>query len=291
VVIATRDRPDLLAKCLASVRAAMSPADELIVVDSASADPRGVEQVSLAAGGRALRLPVPGSARARNLGASEARGSFLAFTDDDAVVDPGWLDALARRFSDQAVAAVTGPVFEMGPELGKLLLHFPALDPSRDETSFDRRGDDWFRRAHLGAIGSGANLAVRRDVFASVGPFRTGLGAGAPIAGDENYFLLSLLEEGHRVVNEPAARVHHPRQSDARLRQILEARTAYFLYVAWTRPALRWSCAKLLASKLIPGSTLGGGLAGPEPSLVRELLSAPRRLLAARHMDGRAPAD
>jgi len=48
-----------------------------------------------------------GSSFARNRGAAEARGDFLAFCDADDVVVPGWLDAMAAAARDFDV--VTGP--------------------------------------------------------------------------------------------------------------------------------------------------------------------------------------
>ena len=36
----------------------------------------------------------------RNLAARDARGELLAFTDADAVVEPGWLDELERALTD-----------------------------------------------------------------------------------------------------------------------------------------------------------------------------------------------
>jgi glycosyltransferase involved in cell wall biosynthesis len=284
VVISTRDRPQALATCLASVRASMTDRDELIVVDSASSDVLQVERAAGTAGARFLRLRREGSARARNLGAAHAKGSFLAFVDDDATVEPQWLEALARRFSEPSVSAVVGPVLELGRTPPNLVIHFPSFDPSRDEASFDRGQDDWFSRVRLGSIGSGTNLAVRRDVFEAVGPFRPGLGAGAPIAGDENYFLLSLVERGYRVVNEPTARVHHPPQSPSRLREISRDRAAYFLYVFLTRPALRRHFAGLLTSKVSrPRNEQPPDDA--RSSLGATVLAAPVKVFAARWRD------
>ena len=37
--------------------------------------------------------------RQRNCGLNAASGAIVAFTDDDVIVDPGWLTAFARRFS------------------------------------------------------------------------------------------------------------------------------------------------------------------------------------------------
>ena len=51
---------------------------------------------------------MPGVSRAKNLGASRARFDLLAFTDDDALPDPGWLSALTRTFASPQVSCVTG---------------------------------------------------------------------------------------------------------------------------------------------------------------------------------------
>jgi glycosyltransferase involved in cell wall biosynthesis len=284
VVISTRDRPEALAACLASVRAAMAERDDLIVVDSASSDASQVERVAGAAGARLLRLERQGSARARNLGAAHAKGSFLAFVDDDATVEPEWLDALARRFAEPSVSAVVGPVLELGGTPGNLVIRVATFDALRDEAFVDREQDDWFSRVRLGAIGSGTNLAVRREVFEAAGRFRPGLGAGAPIAGDENYFLLSLVERGYRVVNEPKARVHHPPQSPSRLREISQDRAAYSFYVFLTRPALRRHFARLLISKL----SRRRNKRTPDEArsnLSSTLLAAPGKVFAARRLD------
>src|SRR5204862_5075183 len=61
----------------------------------------------------------PGLARARNRGILEASRQLIAFTDDDCVVDPSWLDSLAGAFADPLVTVVTGYV-------GPLELETPA---------------------------------------------------------------------------------------------------------------------------------------------------------------------
>ena len=40
-----------------------------------------------------------GVSLARNIGIRESQGSLLAFTDDDAVPDPGWLEGFAAAFA------------------------------------------------------------------------------------------------------------------------------------------------------------------------------------------------
>ena len=284
IVIASRDRADELKDCIRSISEAISAADEIIVVDSASADRKAVSQVAISSGARLIRTETPGSAAARNLGIQQARGEFIAFTDDDARVDKDWLNRALQRFSDSTVAAVVGPVLEFGPS-PSLVISFAEFDAAHDEVRFNRKRRDWFARIRYGAIGCGANLVVRRSAFTEHGLFRESLGKGAPIVGDETYFLLTLVERGATVVNEPAARVFHPRQSVARILELRRSAIAYFLYVAITRPQL-WPriatrfITKHLAQGLAPGST------GQSSSdLLKSLILAPAMLIAAFRID------
>ena len=43
-------------------------------------------------------LPEASIPRARNLVLEKAKNEIIAFTDDDCIVDPGWLDAVERGF-------------------------------------------------------------------------------------------------------------------------------------------------------------------------------------------------
>ena len=53
----------------------------------------------------------PGISSARNRGVAQSTGAFVAFTDDDAVVEPGWLRALGSRFANEPdVDAIGGLV-------------------------------------------------------------------------------------------------------------------------------------------------------------------------------------
>ena len=285
VVVASRDRPDELRACLRSVLQAVSSEDEIIVVDSASADPEAVRSVALASGARYVRSQLGGSARARNLGVQLARGEFIAFTDDDARVDPGWLKALVGGFSNPAVAAVVGPVFELGKDPPALLLSFMGFDAASDSIGFNRLSPEWFERTRYGAVGSGANLAVRRSAFARHGLFRGCLGAGAPISGDENYYILTLIERGETVINEPTARVHHPQQPLERRRELYRSRIAYLSYVFLTRPQLRWR----LIVKLVRGSKRQQAPRSKDQPSIMDLtfglFGTPLLLLAAKRFD------
>ena len=289
VVIASRDRPRELLACLRSVQAAISPSDEIIVVDSASRDSSATSATANSVGATVLRSELPGSARARNLGVASARGEFIAFTDDDARVDADWIQSAAKRFRDAAVAAVVGPVYAADVVPETPLFEFGAFDVSKDVVVFNRSAANWFSRVRLGAIGSGANLHVRRTAFEQHGLFRESLGAGAPIIGDENYFLLSLIEGGATVVHDPRTRVLHPSQSIERLKEVRLSYLAYVLYVFVTRGEIRSKVAVSFLRGLRRERSFG--LKPARSIQLSEIVSAawraPRLVIAARQIDRR----
>jgi glycosyltransferase involved in cell wall biosynthesis len=113
VIICTRNRADQLGKVLESACHLSIPPDlswELIVVDNGSSD-----NSSELARGYSGRLPLrtvreerPGLSIARNRGTAEARGNYICWTDDDVLLDPGWLSAYVTAFHKRPEAAVFG---------------------------------------------------------------------------------------------------------------------------------------------------------------------------------------
>jgi glycosyltransferase involved in cell wall biosynthesis len=150
VVIPTKDRPALLASCLEGVLAAGDASGrgfEVVVVDDGSEPPvevGGDDRV------RVVRTPGVGPSRARNLGIAEARAPIVAFTDDDVVVDRGWLAAALEVLdADPAVAGVTGDTTS------------PAFDPLYEHSVFDHDGGSFLT----------CNVAYRTSALHAVGGF------------------------------------------------------------------------------------------------------------------------
>src|SRR5437016_5283605 len=90
VVVCTRNRPDHLNRCLEALSSVSYPRFDALVVDNAPADSRAKE-VAERWGARYVVEPIVGLSRARNLGARTCSSDIVAFTDDDAVVDPEWV--------------------------------------------------------------------------------------------------------------------------------------------------------------------------------------------------------
>ena len=114
IIIPTLDRPQTLSACLNAMIRLSYPRDqfEVIVVDDGGAQALGnllapyFELLDLTL----LKQANQGPGSARNLGAGQAKGNVLVFTDDDTRPRPDWLAALAVQFRESLQCAVVGRV-------------------------------------------------------------------------------------------------------------------------------------------------------------------------------------
>lgn len=83
MIIPTYNRSDLLARAVKSVLAAMSPGDEVLVIDDGSTDDTPAVVRSFGDAIRYVRIENSGSGAARNLGILSARCPLVAMLDDD----------------------------------------------------------------------------------------------------------------------------------------------------------------------------------------------------------------
>jgi glycosyltransferase involved in cell wall biosynthesis len=102
VVLPTRDRAAFLPRAIASVHAQTYPHWELLVVDDGSVD----ETPAMLAGiadtrVRTFRSDGAGVCGARNVALPRARGEIIAYLDDDNLMHPGWLKAVAWGFEQR----------------------------------------------------------------------------------------------------------------------------------------------------------------------------------------------
>ncbi len=217
VIVCTRDREAMLPRCLDSVLAAVHPDDEVILVDNAPTT-RATEDLVRSRYGdriRYVREPLPGLSRARNRGLSLARGEICAFTDDDAVPDTHWVDALVETFrSDDRIACVTGLVLpaELDTEAQFVLEQYsgPARGFATRSWTLREPLEDPLDRFSTGRFGMGANMAFRTGVLRAVGGFDPATGTGTPARGGEDLLaFLQVLTAGHTVTYQPNALVWH----------------------------------------------------------------------------------
>jgi GT2 family glycosyltransferase len=211
VILATRNRPALLADTVASILRSVPRPGEVIVVDQSDAPHPNVARSGEV---RYLWTESRGLSRANNLGTRAARHDLLVFTHDDVLVEPDWYGRmLAALLQGGPRTVVTGRVLAAGPESADGFA--PSLNPSTVPAVYEgRNGRDviW-----------PMSLALHRAALAAVGGFDERLGPGTPYPAAEDTDLCHrLLEAGCRIVFEPAAVVHHrawrPRSEHARLR-------------------------------------------------------------------------
>ncbi|MBA3964281.1 MAG: glycosyltransferase [Nitrospirales bacterium] len=166
IVIPTYNRPQQLASCLQAIRGLTYPPDrfEVIVVDDGSPIPLDsiVKRFSDRLTVRLMTQPNSGPAAARNRGAAEARGDFLAFTDDDCAPSTNWLRALADALLEipdcgvggKAINSLTGNLFSTASQV--------LLDYLYEYYNRDAQGARFF---------ASNNLAFPRKAFLESGGF------------------------------------------------------------------------------------------------------------------------
>jgi hypothetical protein len=241
-----------LRDCLAALSALDYPRFELLLVDNragtAGKQPAWLSEYPAV---RVLSEPRPGISQARNKGLAAARGEIVAFTDDDVVVDPYWLRAIATRFvmhpEEVCVTGIALPRELETPAQLRMEVFSGGFGPRVYEPVTRRlldsgRGRRLSQRSTVGEFddaghllrtfpvyrasnfGAGANMAFRTDALRVIGGFDPLLGTGTPTkAGEDHKLFIQLICRGHSLAFEPAALVlhMHRRDDEGLRRQIL----------------------------------------------------------------------
>ena len=126
VVMPVRDRPELVARAIGSVRAQSFSRWELLVVDDGSTD-RTPDVVAAIAAQDArvtlLRRPASGVCRARNAGIAAATGQYVAFLDSDNEWTPDFLTVCSAVMRSEGVRSAFA-VTEEQSDTGKRYRNF-----------------------------------------------------------------------------------------------------------------------------------------------------------------------
>lgn len=225
IAVCTRNRPALLRRSLAALvsmrerRRGQGPEVDLLVVDNAP-DDRATERIARATQGVRYELePVPGLDVARNRAIAATDRSWLAYVDDDAVVDPGWLDALADavRASPDA-GAFTGPIMPLQLDT-EAHLRFERAGGFGKGFQWQRFGPErWGDAKHPagpGRFGTGACMVFATAALRELGGFDEALDTGPPLpgGGDIDMFY-RVLRAGRRIVYAPGLLVRHQHRPD-----------------------------------------------------------------------------
>ncbi|MDN5915013.1 MAG: glycosyltransferase, partial [Pseudonocardia sp.] len=229
VVVATRDRPGSVERCVRAVLAGDHPAVTVLVVDNDPPDElteQVVRRIGDASRVRYVRETRRGASAGRNRGLAEARTPVVAFTDDDTEPDRAWASRIAGAFAaDPELTGISGPVLAarlgtaqeqasdaaLAWNKGYLPRRFSLDEPPEDSAVFP---------FSPGLFGIGANMAVRADAVRRLGSFDEALGPGAETRGGEDIELLvRIVLDGQVLGYVPSAFVwHHHRPGEGELR-------------------------------------------------------------------------
>ena len=261
VAVCTRDRPADLARCLDSLQCLEYANLEIIIVDNAPSSHASERLVhTYYPGMRYFCESRPGLDWARNRAIMESLGEIIAFTDDDVVVHPGWIHALAAAFAEKPeVMAVTGLVvpYELETEAQLLFEQHGGFGRGfvRKWARVARENGESFPYHGTGQFGTGANMAFRRNLFDKIGGFDPALDVGTVTnGGGDLEMFFRVLKEGYLLLYEPRAIVRHRhRRNYAELRsQITNWGIAFYAYlvrsasaypderIAFIRFGIRW---------------------------------------------------
>lgn len=207
IIVAARETAYLV-EALAAIATQTRPPREIIVVLD-EAPPGSLR------GARCIVSGPIGPAQKRDMGAAAASGAWLAFLDDDAYPDPGWLEAAQVHFENPTVAALGGPGVTPSNDgfraqvSGWTYASWIVSGPARYRyvPGRSRAVDDY----------PSMNLMVRRSVFEAVGGFDS-----AFYPGEDTKLCLEIVRRGGAILYEPGALVYHHRRPVMRghLRQI-----------------------------------------------------------------------
>jgi len=198
--------PDLVA-AIESIQRQSLPARELIVVVDHNKPLLQCVRAQFPHVVAVENSEVQGLSGARNSGIAQARGTLVAFLDDDATAEPGWLALLCRCCEDVRVLGVGGTV----------------------EPEWLDKQPPWFPREFYWVVGCtylrtpeqpvvvrnpfGGCTCFLRDIFEVVGGFRNEIGrAGTrPMGCEETELCIRAKQQWPEKIflYEPRAKIHH----------------------------------------------------------------------------------
>jgi GT2 family glycosyltransferase len=222
VIIATRDRCDLLHCCLTSLaeHSKGNPPSELIIIDNDSQEPDSLSYLTeLEAQDHIRVIRRPGKfnyAALNNEGAAHARGELLAFMNNDVeATHSGWLAAMAAQACRPEIGAVgakllfpdgtiqhAGVLLGIGGIAGHAHKYFEA-----DADGYQQR----LRLAHNLSAVTAATLVIRKSLFQDLGGFDADKFA---VNYNDVDLCLRLCKAGYRNLFCPdAVLIHHESKS------------------------------------------------------------------------------
>ena len=219
VIIPTRDRADVLGKCLGGLLVATDyPALEVIVADNDSCEPATFRLFDrLASDPRVRILPCPGPfnySAINNKAIAQSRGEILLLLNNDVLIrHADWLTNMVAQAVRPEVGAVGARLlYENGTiQHAGVILGVGAIEPVAghvyERVAADAPGHlNHLRIARNMSAVTAACLAMRRTVFDEVGGFDE---KNLPVAFNDVDLCLKVGQRGYQIICTPQAELTH----------------------------------------------------------------------------------
>ncbi len=201
IVIPTYNRPTQLERCLKALAQLNYERDrfEVIVVDDGSQT--SLEPVAAPFYDRfhltLVRQDNAGPAKARNTGASQAKGQFIVFTDDDCEPLPNWLQKLEVHCLNHPDCMVGGTTLNRLPD---------NLYSTASQVLIDYLYSYYNDRTSGPVFFASNNFTVPKETFRAIGCFDTHFPLAA---GEDREFCDRWLHYGYRMIFAPEVQIYH----------------------------------------------------------------------------------
>ncbi len=202
IIIPTYNRPEQLANCLRSLQALNYPRDcvEVIVVDDGS-DMSLTPVVDSAKGEGDLNIRLlvqenAGPGAARNTGVAQAKGDYIAFTDDDCMPKPDWLEKIAAHLKRLPQALIGGHTLNA-------LTNNPYSSASQQLIDYLY---SYFHKQETSIrFFTSNNMGVAKETFLAVGGFNADL----RIASEDRELCDRWRQNNHPLIYAPEVNIVH----------------------------------------------------------------------------------
>mgnify|MGYP001614246120 FL=1 len=249
VILCTRNRPEHLRKCIASLLKQSAKPKEIIIVDDASDEKIDTMQM-LNAIFSSIQNKVSnilsenieikymrnkrrqGIVKSRNLGIAVAKGDVVAFIDDDGYAHKDWIKNLSKHYKRRRVLGVGGPVVEVGrnvktksqfKRISYITRHGDIKHNYRVRKFKDTKN---LRVANVRFL-MGGNMSFRRTALLSLKGFSTQYKGN--YYREETDMCMRVSRKG-RIVFEPSAVAYHNTAKQGGTRDIMNMEKFFYWY-------------------------------------------------------------
>jgi len=210
VLVCTRNRPDDLRRCVTSILGGRFGRFELLVLDQSDGEESAAFLESLADPRvRLIRTETRGLAKARNLAVLNAAAPIVAFTDDDCICDPGWIEAIVAEFDRHPdIDGLFGRVLPWGDRSADGFFCHCLIADSDERIVAEPVPPHRY-------LGHGNNMAFRVRLFRSIGLYNPEMGAGSRVrSGEDTDLTYRALRARRGIKYSPVPLVYHNNWND-----------------------------------------------------------------------------